>query len=197
MSLTESIQAEQSVLGAVLLDDSKFASVAPIVNTEDFSDPINKKVWAAILECDEKSISIDMLTVADKMGMEYMSYLGDLSAMTMTSSNAEAYAQIVSEKAKYRRLASIGSGINLLMEDNAKAEEVEEYIGQQLQGAADGQEKKTQSIMGSAVKKLIERTDDRMTGKIQLYSTGLKDLDGILQLEPGRMMVIAGRPWYW
>lgn len=194
MSLIQSLEAEQSVLGAVLLDEPMFASVAPVITPDDFSDPVNKKVWQAIVDCDGKGTSIDVLTVGDIMGMEYMEYLGDLVTMTPSSSNAEAYAEIVSDKAKYRRLHSIGSGIDLMMQDNAKAEEVEEYIGQQLQNATGAKGNKTQSIMGKAVKKLLERTDDRFNGKVQLYSTGLSDLDGVLQLEPGRMMVIAGRP---
>ena len=47
--------------------------------------------------------------------------------------------------------------------------------------------------MGLAIKKLLQRTDDRFNGNVELYSTGLKVLDDVLQLEPGRMMVIAGR----
>lgn len=196
MSLTKSIEAEQSVLGSLVLDEPMFASVSAIVTADDFSDPIHKKIWEAIVRCDEKNISIDIITVSEEMGtgMKHLPYLGELADMTPSTSNADAYAQIVVDKAKYRRLHSIGSGIDLMMEDNAKAEEVEEFIGQQLQKAAGVKGNKTQSIMGSAVKKLLQRTDDRMNGKVQLYSTGLHDLDGILQLEPGRMMVIAGRP---
>tara|TARA_R110000824_G_scaffold45400_2_gene131318 strand:- start:1094 stop:2425 length:1332 start_codon:yes stop_codon:yes gene_type:complete len=194
MSLTHSIEAEQSVLGSILLDEDMYASCAPIISANDFSDPVNKKVWLAITECDEKDISIDMVTVASVMGMEYMALLGDLSAMTPSTANAPAYAQIIADKAKYRRLAGIGSGIDLLMEDNAKSEEIEEYIGKQLQDATGAEGNKTQSSIGQAIKKLIQRTDDRFNGKVQLYSTGLIDLDSALQLEPGRMMVIAGRP---
>jgi replicative DNA helicase len=194
MSLTHSLSAEQSVLGALLLDEEVIASVLSILNPSHFSDAINKKVYEAIVELDEASTTIDMLTVADKMGMEYMAFLGDLTGMTPSTANAVAYAEIVLQKSKYRRLAEIGMGINLLMEDQAKVEEVEEYIGQQLQEAAEGKEAKTQASIGQAIKKLIQRTDDRFNGKVQLYSTGLTDLDSSLQLEPGRLMVIAGRP---
>lgn len=192
--LIQSKEAEQSVLGALLLDEQIIASVLTILVSDDFSDAVHKKIYQSVIELDEESKPIDVITVAERIGMDYISYLGELADMTPSTANAEAYAQIVSDKAKYRRLASIGSGINLLMEEQAKAEEVEEYIGQQLQTASGAENNKTLSIMGAAVKKLIQRTDDRMTGKVQLYSTGLIDLDGVLQLEPGRMMVIAGRP---
>lgn len=194
MSLTHSIGAEQSVLGALLLDEQVIASVLAILNADHFSDPIHKKVYQAVIDLDEASSSIDVLTVGDKMGMEYMAFLGDLADSTPSTANAVAYAEIVLEKAKYRRLSLIGSGINLMMEDSAKVEDVEEFIGKQLQEAAGGEADKTQSIMGVAIKKLLDRTDDRFNGKVELYSTGLIDIDDALQLEPGRMMVIAGRP---
>jgi len=194
MSLIQSLDAEKSVLGALLLDEQVIASVLTILQPEHFSDAVHKKVYQAVIDLDNESTSIDVVTVADKMGMEYIAYLGELADMTPSTANAPAYAEIVAEKAKYRRLHNIGSGINLLMEDKAKVEEVEEFIGQQLQEAAGGEAAKTQSIMGLALKKLIERTDDRFNGKVELYSTGLTDIDSALQLEPGRMMVIAGRP---
>ena len=194
MSLTQSLDAEQSVLGALLLDPEVVASVLAILNPEHFSDPINKKIYQAITELDEESTAIDVVTTADKVGMEYIAHLGELADMTPSTSNAPAYAEIVLEKAKYRRLSLIGSGINLLMEDSAKVEEVEEFIGKQLQETIGGEADKTQSIMGAAIKKLLERTDDRFNGKVELYSTGIADIDAALQLEPGRMMVIAGRP---
>jgi len=194
MSLTQSLDAEQSVLGALLLDEEVVASVLAILNPDHFSDPVHKKIYQAVVDCDESDTSIDVITVADKIGMEYMPFLGELVTMTPSTANAPAYAEIVLEKAKYRRLAGIGHGVNLMMEDNAAAEELEEFIGQQLQEADSGEAAKTQSIMGAAVKKLLQRTDDRFNGNIELYSTGLRDLDDVLQLEPGRMMVIAGRP---
>ncbi len=194
MSLTQSLDAEQSVLGALLLDEEVVASVLAILNPEHFSDAVHKKIYQAVVDCDESDTSIDVITVADKIGMEYMPLLGELVTMTPSTANAPAYAEIVLEKAKYRRLAGIGHGVNLMMEDNAAAEELEEFIGQQLQEADSGEAAKTQSIMGAAVKKLLQRTDDRFNGNIELYSTGLRDLDDVLQLEPGRMMVIAGRP---
>lgn len=194
MSLTHSIDAEQSVLGALLLDEQILASVLAILNPEHFSDAIHKKAYQAVVDLDEESTSVDVVTVADKMGMEYIAFLGELADMTPSTANAVAYAEIVLERARYRRLSEIGMGINLLMEDRASAEDVEEFIGQQLQEADSGEAAKTQSIMGLAIKKLLQRTDDRFNGNVELYSTGLKDLDDVLQLEPGRMMVIAGRP---
>lgn len=191
--LTQSIIAERSVIGAMLDDKQIIASIMAILTPDQFSDPVHKRIYQAIIELDEESTPVDMITISEKVGQEYESYLGDLSVIDSTS-NGEAYAEIVAEKAKYRKLAAIGVGVNLLMEDNAKAEEVEDFIGEQLQSATSDKQNKTQSIVGTAIKKLIQRTDDRMTGKVKLYSTGLNDLDGILQLEPGRMMVIAGRP---
>jgi replicative DNA helicase len=201
MSLTHSLEAEQSVLGGLLLDREVIASVLSVLKPAHFYNVAHKYVYQAVIDLDEQSIPIDLVTVSEQLedcgllvSAGGMSYLGELADMTPSTANSEAYAQIVVEKAKYRRLSLIGSGINLMMEDCAKVEEVEDFIGEQLQSASDDKETKTQSIMGAAVKKLIQRTDDRMTGKVKLYSTGLKDLDGILQLEPGRMMVIAGRP---
>lgn len=201
MSLTQSIDAEQSVLGGLLLDPEVIASVLSILKPVHFYNAAHKHIYQAIIDLDEQSMPVDTVTASEKLeesgllsSVGGIAYLGELADMTPSTANSEAYAQIVVEKAKYRRLSMIGSGINLMMEDCAKVEEVEDFIGEQLQSASDDKETKTQSIMGAAVKKLIQRTDDRMTGKVKLYSTGLNDLDGILQLEPGRMMVIAGRP---
>lgn len=194
MSLTQSLDAEQSVLGAMLLDPEILASVFSILNPEHFSDPIHKKIYQAMIEIDEESTSIDVITVADNIGMEYIAHLGELADMTPSTANAAAYAEIVLEKAKYRRLSLIGSGISLLMDDSAKVEEVEEFIGKQLSESSGDDSHKTQSSMDEAIKSLIQRTDDRFNGKVELYSTGIADIDSVLQLEAGRMMVIAGRP---
>lgn len=194
MSLTTSISAERAVLGAILEDESVYPTVSALLSAADFSDPENKAVFEAINQCDSDGKSIDVITVSDIVGQSYIEQLSDMVMSAPSSSNAEAYAEIVVEKAKYRRLAGIGSGINLLMEDNAAVEEVEDFVGKQLQNASGDKANKTQSTIGQAIKKLIQRTDDRFNGKVQLYSTGLTDLDSALQLEPGRMMVIAGRP---
>lgn len=194
MSLTTSISAERAVLGAILEDESVFPTVSAMLSPADFSDPENKAVFEAIIQCDNEGKSIDVITVADIVGQSYIEQLSEMVMAAPSSGNSEAYAQIVSDKSKYRRLAGIGHGINLLMEDNAAAEDVEDFIGKQLQDASGDKSNKTQSTIGSAIKKLIQRTDDRFNGRVQLYSTGLLDLDSALQLEPGRMMVIAGRP---
>lgn len=194
MSLIKSIESEQAVIGAILYENDVLASILPILHPEHFSDPVNKRIFKAIIELDDNGEAIDPFTIDAKLGDNYGSYLGDLSMLNTSPRAAETYARTVAEKAKYRKLASIGDSIRDMMQDEATSEEVEEFIGKQLLEASEGEANKTQLSMGAAIKMLIERTDDRFNDRVELYSTGFTDVDSVLRLEPGRMMVIAGRP---
>tara|TARA_R110000772_G_C13310322_1_gene440460 strand:- start:39061 stop:40371 length:1311 start_codon:yes stop_codon:yes gene_type:complete len=189
-----SLEAEQSVLGALLLDPDKLSAVSAIITAADFYDATNKLVWNAIEKCDKADTSIDMVTVATEIGMQYLSYLGDCADMVPTTANVLSYAKIVADKSKKRKLHAISFGIQNMVEDDAGSDELADYISSEVMNATEGRESNTQTTMGKAIKKLLERTDDRLNGQEELYSTGFKDLDDVMKLEGGRLMVLAGRP---
>lgn len=189
-----SMDSEQSVLGSVLLDSDKFSVVAAIITANDFYDATNKLAWQAIEACDKNDISIDVVTVADEMGMQYIAYLGECADMVPSTYNAASYAKIVADKSKKRKLHAISFGIQDMVDDDGSSDEIADYISSEVMNATEGRDGTNQSSMGKAIKKLLERTDDRINGKEELYSTGFKDLDDVMKLEGGRLMVLAGRP---
>ena len=81
-----------------------------------------------------------------------------------------------------------------MVDTDANSYELADYISSEVTNATEGRISTNQSTMGKAIKKLLDRTDDRLNGKEELYSTGFKDLDDVMKLEGGRLMVLAGRP---
>lgn len=189
-----SIEAEQSVLGSVLLGGDSFSVVSAIISAEDFYDAKNKAAWQAILKCDKNDIDIDVVTVATEMGMENIIYLSECTDLVPSIYNGSSYAKIVADLSKKRKLHAISFGIQGMVDDDAGSDEMADYISAEVMNATEGRVSTNQSSMGKAIKKLLDRTDDRLNGKEDLYSTGFKDLDDVMKLEGGRLMVLAGRP---
>lgn len=183
--------AEQAVLGSILTDGNMFVAVSHILKPESFYIETHKQIWRIMEELDLKQTAIDIFTVGDKFNDD--SYLSDLIGMCV-STNTEAYAELVAEKARQRSVQAISRGIDDLVHEGAESAELIDYVGAELNGVTDSKKSGTQSIMGAAIKKLLDRTDKRFNGEENLFETGFKDLDDLMKLEGGRLVVIAGRP---
>src|SRR5262245_58230853 len=113
-----SIEAEQSLLGALLLDNQAFDRVADLVTGEDFYRDDHRRLWRHIARLIEAAKPADVVTVSesveaseDKDKTGGPAYLGALAQNTPSALNIRRYAELVRERAVQRRLAQVATGI--------------------------------------------------------------------------------------
>lgn len=191
-------EAEQSVLGGLMLDGLAFATIERLLNPEDFYYSDHKEIYQACVDLDKKSMAMDAITVAeyldDKNSHVTLDYIAELCDMTPGSANIEAYSEIVKEKSQRRQLDLMMANAKQLMSEGTSAQEAIDYISSEQLRIAEGKQDINQSILGTAIKNALDKLDSRFNGKTEVYTTGLEALDDIVQLEAGNLWTIAGRP---
>src|SRR6202045_2203667 len=203
-----SVEAEQSVLGGLMLDAAAWDQVADRVLAEDFYRNDHRLIFeaAAVLiersqPCDAVTLSghLESLGLLDQVGG--LSYLGSLARDTPTTANIRAYADIVRERSVLRQLITAGNmivGSALEPEGREAREVVDEAERAVFEIAERGSRGKVgfrtvKSILPDVVNRIDElyHSDGTMTG----ISTGFKKLDEMTSgLQPGDLIIIAGRP---
>ena len=110
-TLPYSLEAEQSVLGAILIDKEAIVKVADLLDAEDFYDQRHQRIYEAVLNLYAKNSPIDILTLAEQIkgnGFYDMvggpMYLTNLTNFVPTAAHVEQYAALVSEKSMRRKL---------------------------------------------------------------------------------------------
>src|SRR5215467_11361533 len=113
-----SVEAEQSLLGALLLDNQAFDRVADLVTAEDFYRDDHRRIWRHIARLMENNKPADVVTVSesieaseDKDKTGGPAYLGALAQNTPSALNIRRYAELVRERSVQRRLAQVATGI--------------------------------------------------------------------------------------
>jgi len=110
----QNIEAEQSVLGAILLDKEVLSSVTEIISSQDFYREDHREIFEAIMDLYEKGEPIDLITVAEQLKVRGsleavggLEYLTNLASLVPTTANAKHYAKIVEEKSILRGLSRL------------------------------------------------------------------------------------------
>ncbi len=206
-ALPHSLEAEQTLLGALLLDGERIIDVAPVVASTDFYDPLHRTVYAAIERMHEARLPIDPVTVADALrGEEQLTARGGITFLTtlaenvVTSSHATRYAEIVMEKSLRRRLAAVGDTIVAMSRDDSfTATEAMERAEQHLVALA----RRGSLNLPQHIADIGSESYDRYArlhaaeDKTALFGvrTGFHELDQMLTgLQPGSLTIIAARP---
>ena len=107
----QNLEAEASLLGAILIDADALVKIADTVSADDFFDPRHHRIYEAIVQLYERRSPIDVLTLADQLKNNSVldlvggaSYLTELTNFVPTAAHVEQYAEIVAQKALRRRL---------------------------------------------------------------------------------------------
>jgi len=124
-------------------------------------------------------------------GVQYLSYIVDI---TPSIENAVTYAKLIYEHSRKRQLMSLGESIRNRISDGMKADEIQDYTSSELLRIFDGGSTDTSHTAGKSLKAFVDGLQLRYDGVENKYTTGLKDLDGLVNLTAGRLMVIAARP---
>ncbi len=198
-------EAEQAVIGSMLMDKDAILEVSEVLTGQDFYEPAYGVMFDAIMEIYNEGKSVDVVTLQAKLKdkdvspeIASMEYVGGLVTMVPTSANARSYANIVAEKAIMRRLIRIDDEISNLC-----------YTGQEpLPEILDKTESKVFDLLQSRtgedyvpIDKIVMDTLDRIEeaaktkGAVTGIPTGFMDLDYMLSgLQPADLILIAARP---
>ena len=203
-----SIEAEQSILGGLMLDDSKWDVVGDMVIEEDFYRQDHRLIFKAISRLVSNGIPLDVVTVAEELEKKNelesaggMAYLGELVEKTPSATNVRAYANIVHERAVLRRLIRVSGEISdSAFNTNGRTtsellDEAERKVFQIAEAKA-GNDSGPISV-NPVLTKTLERIDllfnskDSITG----VTTGFRDLDEMTSgLQPSDLVIVAARP---
>jgi replicative DNA helicase len=204
-SLPQSIEAEQSVIGSMIIDKNSIAKVMESLEEEDFYRDGHKAIYKAILEMFRNDMAVDLVTLLEYLKSTDMleraggvTYITELSASVPTTANLSAYIKIVSDKSTLRKL--IKASTTIIEESYNKQDKVESVV--------DIAEKKIFNIAENRTSKDFEPLSDVLErgflqieklfnnkGEITGVGSGFTDLDSMTSgFQAGDMILIAARP---
>ena len=202
----QSLEAEFSVLGGLMLDSEAFDQIADIIEISDFYNPSHQIIYRTIVELHQKNQPIDLVTVTNhlvsKNELEQIggnAYLLNLLEKVISAANIDTHAKIIREKALLRRLISTSTSLIEKSYGN-EFSDVEALIdfaeGEILKV---GEAKSTNGLVGSMeiVKASIEKIEELYKRKTDVTGvpTGFHELDKMTSgLHGGELTIIAARP---
>ena len=200
-----SLEAEQSVLGSLLIDSRCVNDVIGMVRPEDFYLKTNREIYETIYEMFSYSQVIDPVTVLDKMRergvydeQSSTKYIMQLMEITPTAANAKQYAQIVHDKALLRNLSDAASEIvDTVYEGVGSAQDILEAAEKKIYALRRGNTNESLEHVGTILLKVFDRlTELSESGSdISGISCGLRDLDKFISgLNKSDLMLLAARP---
>jgi replicative DNA helicase len=205
-----SVEAEQSVLGGLLLDNSAFDRVADVLREDDFYRYDHKLIWQRISKLIERGQPADVVTVfeslqtqgkADEVGG--LQYLNALAQETPSAANIRRYGEIVRDRAILRKLISTADEIatNALNPEGRETrqllDEAESRIFQISEDGARGAAgfQGLQDLLGKVVERVDALYSQANQSDVTGVPTGFTDLDRMTSgLQPGDLVIVAGRP---
>ncbi len=200
----QSLEAEQAVLGSILIDSRVVADVVGIVTPEDFFLQQNREIFETVYTMFNFSQTIDPVTVLNKMkelGVHHdnsRDYILQLMEITPTAANAVRYANIVREKAMLRGLAQASTDISEMVADEVgTAAEMLETAEKKIYALRKGERNDSLEHIGTVLHKVFDRLTElsQSDSMIPGLSTGLRDLDTKINgLNKSDLLLVAARP---
>ena len=202
--LPQSLEAEQAVLGSVLIDSRCLTDVIGILRAEDFSLQQNREIYETIYTMFNFSQSIDPVTVLDKMKElgyyrdDSRNYILQLMEITPTAANAVRYANIVRDKSMLRGLADAASDISETVYNHVGTPaEILESAEKKIYALRKGERGDSLEHIGTTLHKVFDRLTElsQSDSTIPGLSTGMRDLDvKINGLNNSDLVLLAARP---
>lgn len=204
-SLPHNLDAEQSVLGSMIIDKTAIAQVTEVLKADDFYRDSHKIIFAGIMDLFQKDIPIDMITLIEHLksidkleGAGGISYITEISNSVPSIANLNSYIKIVDEKAMLRRL--IKASNEIIEKSYGGQDQVENVVDFAQKKVFDIAQKRSSSDFESISAVLergfleIERLFNNK-GEVTGVPTGFRDLDDKTSgFQSGDMVLIAARP---
>lgn len=201
----QDLEAEQSVLGSMLMSKEAIADAVEMLKGRDFYRPANEMVFDAILDLYGRGEPADPVTVADELGRKGQLeqtgghvYLADLLSSVSVAANASYYAAIVRDKAVLRRLVQASIRISQMgYQGQGEVTDIVDAAQQALYEVTEGKTSEDYHPLSELFEstfdemEAIEARGDSMAG----IPTGFADLDDLTNgFQPGQMVIVAARP---
>jgi len=196
-----SVEAEQSALGGLLIDNRAFDRVADLLTEADFYRPEHQAIWTAIARLLGSNKPADVVTVFDALGDKAegvggLGYINSLAQSVPSAANCRRYAEIVRERAVLRQaMARLDEAAEILHGDGDAATKVERI--QELITGLETRQKARQPISAAQlVVKVIDRVNAAAEGVSVVWRTGIPGLDLRMNggFKPGELHILAARP---
>ncbi len=199
-----SMEAEQSVLGAMLLSENCVLAAVEKLREEDFYVESHRRIWRAMYDLSALSKPVDLVTVTERMeqgaplSLEELTYLSDLTQAVPSTRNIDVYIGIIKEKSRLRRLINACAEIaDLSYKAEAPAAEVLNIASDLVYKIADEQTERSLVHVRTALMESYELISKAAKSKDGLMgvSTGFPLMDKKLSgFQPSQLIVVAGRP---
>lgn len=203
--MPHNLEAEMSVVGAMLMDQQAIGSVMELLTPDDFYSRQYGLMYESILELEQSGMAVDPVTLQEKLKEKNLPpemydarTLGTLIAQVPTSANVASYARIVAEKAMMRRTIRVCEDVaNEAYAGTGDAQTVmtkaEEEIFRLSQGNKGSEYQDIRQIVSNAMRKIVMAS--KISGNITGIPTGFTDLDSkTAGLQPADLILIAARP---
>ena len=201
----QNIEAEQSLLGALLIDRDAMIKIADSVTPEDFYKDAHRAIFEAMMDLFREREPIDLLSLGNRLEEKKQiemvggrSYIIELTNATPTAAHVIHYANIVQKKATLRRLQSAASEItSLSFEEADEVDQVLDRAEQKLFSVSQKYLKQSFIAIREVLTEAFDRIDElhREKGKLRGISTGFFALDNILAgLQKSDLVILAARP---
>lgn len=201
----QNLDAEKSLLGAVLIDEEVLADVSEHVTEKDFYERRHATIYGGMMRLYEKHKPVDLLTLTDelkrKKELELVggsAYLTELTNYVPTSAHAEAYAELVAQKAVRRRLIKASSEISEMgFDEDTSTQELLEKAEAELFSVSDQSLKQDLTSLESILTESFDRMEElhRNKGALRGVRTGYRDLDNMTAgLQRSDLIILAARP---
>ena len=203
--LPHSVEAEQAVLGSMLIDARCVPVVVEKLRPADFYLKQNRDIYETIYSMFSMSETIDPVTVLEKMRLAGVfeentsrTYILQLMEITPTAANVEEYIEIVRDKALLRRIAeTAGDLTTMVQEGTAAGQEVLDAAEQRIYALRQGRSSRGLIPLSSVVVDVLDRLEElsRSDAAVPGLSTGLPDVDAAISgLNDSDLILLAARP---
>ncbi|HJP81706.1 MAG TPA: replicative DNA helicase [Candidatus Saccharimonadales bacterium] len=201
----QNLDAEKSLIGAVLIDEETLADISEHVGAKDFYDKRHAAIYSAMIRLYERHKPVDLLTLTDELNKKDelemiggQGYLTELTNYVPTAAHAETYAEMVAQKAIRRRLIKASSEINELgYAEDSDVQELLQKAEQELFSVSDQSLKQDLVSIEQILTDSFDRMEElhRNKGALRGIRTGWRDLDNMTAgLQRSDLIILAARP---
>ena len=200
-----SIEAEQSVLGAMIVNKEAINTAIEIIKPDDFYKEANKEIFEAIIVLFNRNEPVDLITLSEELkrrdtleNIGGVTYLANLSSGVATTANTKYYCKIVEEKSTLRRLIKSSDEImTMSYEDNEEVNAIIEKAEKNIFDITQGSHREgfypINEVLLSSFAQIEERAANK--GSLTGLTTGFTDLDNKLSgLQKSDLILLAARP---
>lgn len=203
--IPQNLEAEKSVLGAILIDESVISDIVTVVKPRDFYESKHQAIFDAMVKLFEKSSPIDLLTLTDQLKKNKdltkiggSAYLAELTNYVPTASHAEAYAKMVAQAATRRRLIKASSSItDLAYEEGTTVDELLGKAEKEIFSVSDSNSVGDLVSLEDILTESFDRIEalHKNQGALRGVSTGYRDLDNMTAgFQRSDLLILAARP---